>query len=106
MIHTLNQKKFFNIALRVSNYESSEHFITLAKNNITNKWIWIDTIDGTFPLDIERLVNLKSVGYKTCLVCPQLPLGIAFNLSKFEKTYEDFFHYIDAVCTKNITFWS
>lgn len=106
MIHSLNKLKFYDIALRLSPYESSENFISLAKNNIFNKWLWIDTLNGSFPLTLNRLTQLKEVGYKLCLVCPQLPLGEEFEIHKFDDKYKNFIKYIDAVCTKNIKFWS
>ncbi len=106
MIHSLNKLKFFNIALRISYYESSENFINLAMNNTLNKWLWIDTLNGSFPLSFKRLIELKDFGYRFCLVCPQLPLGREFELYKFEEKYKDFIKYIDAICTKNIKFWS
>ena len=106
MIHNLNKENFFDIALRVSHYESSENFIGLVKNNILNKWLWLDTINGLFPLSLQKLKNLKNIGYKMCLVCPQLPMGKNFKLDDFELYYKKYFKYIDAICTKNTNFWS
>ena len=48
----------------------------------------------------------KELGYKTCLVSPELPLKKIANINKFEKKYHKYLDYIDAVCTKKINFWN
>jgi hypothetical protein len=106
MIHNLNKEGFFNIALRCSHYESSDNYISLVKNKIFNKWLWLDTINGLFPISLKKLIKLKDFGYNVCLVCPQLPLGATFALEKFEHKYSNHLNYVDAVCTKNTNFWS
>tara|TARA_B100000965_G_C19411329_1_gene677842 strand:- start:152 stop:760 length:609 start_codon:yes stop_codon:yes gene_type:complete len=106
MIHTLNQKNFFKIALRVSHYESHLKYFNLIKKNIKNEWLWLDTIDGNIPLKLEELKKLKKLGYKICLVSPELPLKKKANINKFEKKYYKFLDYVDAVCTKKINFWN
>ena len=105
MINILNKKSIFDIALRISNYESHNNYINLVKKNIKNKWIWIDTIDGDMPISIKDIKKLKIAGYKTCLVSPELPLRSLANIDKFQKKYVKFFDYIDAVCTKKNKYW-
>tara|TARA_B100001027_G_scaffold182354_1_gene134000 strand:+ start:24 stop:632 length:609 start_codon:yes stop_codon:yes gene_type:complete len=105
MISILNKKSIFDIALRISNYESHNNYINLIKKNIKNKWIWIDTIDGEMPINLKDIKKLKISGYKTCLVSPELPLKSLANLDKFQKKYIKFFDFIDAVCTKKNKYW-
>lgn len=106
MIHILNKRNFFEIALRVSNYESHHNYYRLLKKNIKNKWIWLDTIDGNIPVELEELKKLKKTGYRICLVSPELPLKKLANMNVFEKRYYKHFEYIDAVCTKKLNFWN
>jgi len=105
MIDTLNKKKFFDIALRISFYENHKSYIDLAYKNIKNKWIWLDTIDGNIPISLKQLQLLKNIGYRICMVSPELPLKSRANMNSFEKRYKAFFNYIDAICTKKSNFW-
>lgn len=99
-IINLIKKNYSNIAIRVSFFESIETAIKL-RGKI--KWIWYDTFFG-IPKNFSDFKKLKKLGYKICLVSPELhskPLdknNILLNKIKKSKL-------IDAVCTKQKYFY-
>jgi hypothetical protein len=89
-------------AVRVSEFESIDTAIRLAGKI---KWVWIDCF-STFPLGIEHIKELKLLGYKLCLVSPELhgrnaTDEIVMLMNSFSKSNIFF----DAVCTKYPHFW-
>ena len=98
----LNKKKIFNIALRVSKYESMRNII---KYKVKNKWVWVDTFDGKIPLTTKEIVKLKKLNYKLCLVSPELPLKNYLIINDFIKSNNKKLKYFDAVCTKKVNIW-
>ena len=89
-------------AVRYSDFESIETVMSL-----TGKvdWVWIDSFDR-FTLTSEQNKNLKNMGFKLCLVSPELQgqdlliEGENIRQSIIEGKLE-----FDAICTKNPSFW-
>lgn len=89
-------------AVRFSEYESIDTAITLS-NQVD--WIWIDCFTN-FPLTNSIYLSLKDLGFKLCLVSPELQgrdpvheiplLYEALKINNFN---------IDAVCSKRIDIW-
>lgn len=100
MIWTLSEKGNYNNAIRVSEYEGMDT-ARLMRNRA--KWIWVDCF-SKFPINVNDVKELKKLGYKLCLVSPDLqgrPEEIADYALKIKKME------FDAVCTKrkNIKEW-
>ena len=89
-------------AVRVSEYESMQTALAL-KGMI--EWLWVDTFTR-FPLNTNELQQLSEVGYKFCVVSPEL-LGRE-GLDEIKKLRNYFKHEninIDAVCTDLSQAW-
>tara|TARA_Y100001968_G_C19352878_1_gene715613 strand:- start:489 stop:1073 length:585 start_codon:yes stop_codon:yes gene_type:complete len=89
------------LALRVSEYESIETAINLSAGI---EWIWVDYFNK-FPLDKDNYQKLSDLGYKLCLVSPELQgfsEDILLNLKLFLNEYGLI---PDAVCTKFPLLW-
>ena len=88
-------------SLRVSNYEILENVL-----NFEGKidWVWIDIFES-IPLKKSDFKTLNKLGFKTCLVSPELQ-GYGESMLK---TVQDFLKreniYLDAVCTRYPTKW-
>ena len=100
-IINLNKKKFMKIAIRISKYES---YINIFNYKNKNKWIWVDTFDGDIPISTQAVKKFKKMGYKICLVSPELPVK-DISISSFIKKNKLFIDHIDAICTKKPTIW-
>ena len=91
-----------NIALRFSELEGLDTIRNMAGNV---DWVWVDCFTR-LPIDRESYRELKRLGYKLCLVSPELE----GQPEKIEE-YRDFLFgegiVMDAVCTKeyNIHKW-
>tara|TARA_Y100000589_G_scaffold256973_1_gene246178 strand:+ start:383 stop:967 length:585 start_codon:yes stop_codon:yes gene_type:complete len=88
-------------AIRISEYESIETAVSL-RGKV--EWIWIDHF-SKFPLNFKEYKYLIDLGFKTCIVSPELQNGnldIAKELrNKLSKENIRF----NAVCTKNPEIW-
>lgn len=99
MINSLSNSGEKNIALRFSEFEGIDTIINM-KNKVN--WIWVDCF-SKFPLSIDNFYLLKSLGYKLCLVSPELQ-GHSKNIQ--EKLIEKMkLIPFDAICTKNSKKW-
>lgn len=87
-------------AIRVSEYESMYTAINLSERV---KWVWLDCFTK-FPLSKIDIQKLQSVGYKICLVSPELQ-GRFKNVERFREQIETMGIKIDAVCTKLAEIW-
>ncbi|RRD40762.1 hypothetical protein EII29_02170 [Leptotrichia sp. OH3620_COT-345] len=91
-----------NIALRYSEYEGID---TLEKMKGKVKWVWVDCFTE-MPMDNRIYNKMKKMGYKLCLVSPELQnnLGKIEEYAKYIKKEKIIF---DAICTKeyNIKKW-
>ena len=88
-------------SVRISDFESIDTAIKLAGRV---EWIWVDTFKN-FPLRFEAYKKLKNLGFKLCLVSPELHGGdiqeIRYLKSKLlvDKISPD------AICTKFPIIW-
>ena len=81
-VFSSSKKKFKNIAVRFSEFESIN---TVIKLKGLVDWVWIDTFTK-LPLNEETIDVLKN--FKTCLVCPERwerPQDIAFYKEKIQR---------------------
>ena len=89
-------------ALRVSEFESIETAKSLSKKI---DWIWVDCFTK-FPLLNESFRVLKDLGYKICIVSPELQ---GFNPKTEIKKYNELFINEnikpDAICSKRLDIW-
>jgi len=88
-------------SIRFSEYESIE---TVLKFKDLVSWVWVDYYEK-YPLN-DYIVNiLKKNNFKICLVSPELQ---GYNTREIKTAYasiKNFYTKIDAICTKNISFW-
>ena len=89
-------------AVRVSEYESIDTALRLADRV---DWVWLDCFNK-FPVSIEEYKALTEVGYRICVVSPELqgrdPRPEVEEILSFTKKNKITF---DAVCTKMPEFW-
>jgi hypothetical protein len=90
-----------NTAIRFSEYESLETGV-LSKR-LAN-WIWVDCFNS-FDIDSSALVNLRMLGYKICLVSPELQGRLNFHDEIRALLQKININQVDAVCTKEMNFW-
>jgi hypothetical protein len=92
-----------NIALRFSEFEGIDSIFKM-KGKV--KWVWVDCF-SELPLTSISFKQLKQLGYKICLVSPELQLQ-----EEKIKIYKNFLYdnaiILDAICCKmkNIGKWS
>ena len=88
-------------AIRVSEFESIDSAYNLAG---MIEWVWIDYFNQ-FPLNYDDFIGLKKLGYKICIVSPEIQgketreIYILKNFLVKNKIFPD------AVCTKEIDMW-
>ena len=88
-------------AIRISEFESIDSAYNLAG---MIEWVWIDYFNK-FPLNQNDFIELKKLGYKICIVSPEIQgkenceINILKNFLMKNEIYPD------AVCTKEIDFW-
>ena len=102
MIWMLSNQGEKNIALRISEVEGMD-----TARNMAGKvnWIWVDCFTR-IPIDKAQADELRRLGYKLCLVSPELE-GRDADIEKYKKLIEDQGMTFDAICTKsyNIGRW-
>ena len=88
-------------AIRISEFESIYSAYNLAG---MIEWVWIDYFN-TFPLNQSDFICLKKLGYKICIVSPEIQgkekyeINILKNLLIKNKIFPD------AVCTRELDLW-
>lgn len=89
-------------AVRVSEFESIETGLALAgKVN----WTWVDSFER-FSLSEEEMKRLRDVGFKSCLVSPELQgRDPSFEVPELLEMFDQWKLEIDAVCTKRPVLW-
>lgn len=90
-------------AVRFSEFESIETVSRLAGKV---DWVWVDCFND-YPLTKESEVLLHQMGFKLCLVSPELqgrPLPEAIHLTQAWLTKQGIV--TDAVCTKRHDLWA
>lgn len=102
MIKLLSDMGERNIALRFSEYEGID---TLEAMQGRVDWVWVDTFTK-LPLNREIASKIKKMGYKLCLVSPELQ-GQPEKINKYIDQIKESKIVIDAICTKkyNIEKW-
>lgn len=102
MIKLLSDMGEKNIAVRYSEYEGMD-----TVRNMSGKvdWIWVDTFTK-LPMDYQTYQEMKKLGYKVCLVSPDLQ-GQPEKLKQYAEHIEAEQIEFDAICTKvyNIPEW-
>ena len=102
MIYQLSKNGENNIALRFSEFEGVDTILKM-KNQV--KWIWVDCFTK-LPINTMVFNNIKALGYKVCLVSPELQ-GRNEDILPFKKKLFENNIYFDSICTKhhNIEIW-
>lgn len=99
MIKLLSDMGEHKIALRFSELEGLDTIRNMAGKA---DWIWVDCFTR-LPIDKESYAELKSLGYKLCMVSPELE-GQPEKLEEYKKFLEENEIVMDAVCTKFYNF--
>ena len=102
MIKLLSDRGEKNIALRYSEYEGLD---TLENMQEKVDWVWVDCFTK-LPVNNEIYRKIKEMGYKLCLVSPELQ-NQSEKIEKYAKQIKNEKIEFDAVCTKeyNIEKW-
>lgn len=102
MIFLLSNSGESNIALRFSEYEGMDTIRNMAGRV---KWIWVDCFTR-FPLERDVFDEMKAIGYKLCLVSPELQ-GRDADIEAYKALCVERGIVFDAICTKthNIARW-
>lgn len=100
MINLLSNNGNKNIALRFSEFEGLDTLINM-KDRV--EWVWIDVFTK-IPLTFDIYTKIKNLGYKICLVSPELQ-GREYDIDNYAKVIKNL--KIDAICCKyhNINKW-
>lgn len=102
MIYLLNSQGERHIAIRVSELEGMD-----TARNMAGKveWIWLDCFTR-IPIGQEEYSELHKLGYKVCLVSPELE-GRDQDIEKYKDFLKKEGMVMDAICTKqyNIERW-
>lgn len=99
MINRLIELGEKNIALRFSEFEPIENLIVL-KNKV--RWVWVDYFHKS-PLNDTNYELIKEMGYKICIVSPELQSHQLQERKKLRSIINDY--NIEAICTKIPKFW-
>ena len=102
MIKLLSDNGEKNIALRFSEFEGLD---TIKNMQGKVNWIWVDCFT-IMPLTEEIALELKKMGFKICIVSPELQ-GQPEKIDIYKTQLKQQNIEIDAVCTKtyNINRW-
>ena len=95
MIKLLSDRGEKNIALRYSEYEGLD---TLENMQEKVDWVWVDCFTK-LPVNNEIYRKIKEMGYKLCLVSPELQ-NQSEKIEKYAKQIKNEKIEFDAVCTK------
>ena len=99
MIQKLARAGNKNVAVRFSEYEGLELLRNMAG---LVDWVWVDTFHGTHH-KVEDFREMKRLGYKICIVSPELQNLTNLSIENYAKYLSDNSIEIDAICTKS---WS
>lgn len=102
MIWLLSEQGEKNVALRVSEFEGMDT-ARLMRGRV--EWIWVDCF-SKIPITKDDADELHAMGYKLCLVSPELQ-GRNEDLEPYKEQLEKAGIQMDAICTKsyNISRW-
>lgn len=102
MIYLLSSQGEKHIALRYSEFEGLDTIRAMAGKV---DWVWVDCFT-LLPINHEIFLELKALGYKICLVSPELQ-GRPEDIEVYKRqSYDEKIEW-DAICTKfyNIERW-
>lgn len=102
MIRLLAENGERNIAIRYSEFEGMDTIRAMAGNV---DWIWVDCF-SKLPIDNKICMEMKQLGYKLCLVSPELQ-GQSEKIEQYAQQIKDNNIKVDAICTKiyNVDLW-
>lgn len=102
MIKLLSDSGEKNIAIRYSEFEGMDTVRVMAGKI---DWIWVDCFTK-LPIDNKSYNEMKQLGYKLCLVSPELQ-GQSEKIEKYAQQVRENNITFDAICTKeyNIHLW-
>lgn len=102
MIKLLSDMGERSVAVRFSEYEGMDTVRTMGGKI---DWVWVDTFTS-LPIDKTLFNEMKELGYKLCLVSPELQ-GQPDKIDAYKKRIADMGIEFDAICTKsyNIEKW-
>lgn len=102
MINTLSLGNEKKCALRFSEYEGLD---TIYNMKGKCDWVWVDCFTK-LPITKKIESELKSIGYKLCLVSPELQ-GRQDDIAEYKEYLKNENIDFDAICTKqhNIDLW-
>lgn len=102
MIYTLSAQGISDIALRFSEYEGLDTLVAMSGKV---KWVWVDCFTR-MPLNVEIFNRIKEMGYKICIVSPELQAQPE-KLEQYAEFMKNSGITPDAICTKiyNIEKW-
>ena len=95
MIKLLSDLGEHNIALRFSELEGLDTIRNMAGKA---KWVWVDCF-SRLPIDKQSYQELKNMGYRLCMVSPELE-GQPEKLSLYREQLSQEGIVMDAVCSK------
>lgn len=102
MLIKLNNNNIFDVCLRVSKYENISN---LRNFNRKNKWLWFDTFEKKIPTNNNELNKLKKLGFKICLVSPELITNKKNDIKEFFKKNFTSIRKMNMICTKFPKHW-
>lgn len=89
-------------AIRISEFENYQTAISLAGKA---QWLWVDVF-SKFPLGENEIKSLKDLGYKFCVVSPELHgRHDPDEVKNLRQLFENLKFVPDAVCTKSPSEW-
>lgn len=102
MIVRLGARGESRLAIRISEYESMDTAKAAAG---MVQWVWIDCFTK-FPLDAQMCDTLKNIGYKICIVSPELQ-SRKHDVAPMASLLRQQGIAADAICTKpeNVEVW-
>ncbi|MGG7147374.1 hypothetical protein ACQPVA_11270 [Clostridium butyricum] len=102
MIKLLSENGEKNIAIRYSEFEGMD---TVRVMSGKVEWIWVDCFTK-LPINNEIYKEMKNLGYKLCLVSPELQ-GQEEKIEEYAKQIKDEEVQFDCICTKSycIEYW-
>lgn len=102
MIKLLSDQGEKKIALRFSEYEGLDLLLAMQGKA---EWVWVDCF-SKLPLDSNAYEQIKKMGYKICIVSPELQ-GQPEKIAEYKAQLKKYNIYPDAICTKvsNISKW-
>ena len=99
MIYLLSNNGIKNNAIRFSEIEPIELAVAMKDRA---QWVWIDCF-SELPINKEKYKILKDLGYKLCLVSPELQ-GQQEKLQEYKKYLNENNIVLDAVCSKKYNY--